>query len=528
MPQTAFWLPARARHLSHRSHVEHDLAERSMHSRIRLPPVGSQSASVRPVTNELSLKDELDRLQRLDNAQRAGYEFEDVVAGLFRREHFSVERHARAAAPRQTDLFVKRSTDIYLVETKYRRTPASINDVDSLFTRLDSTPPDVVGILCSHTGFSKSVVKRVEERSSRPVLLISGNELNAVADGTESFPGMLRRKRASLLTHREVELDRVHHLPTNSRSRVDPLPASDEQFVFLDGQRTDVLTSGGDFGPLIFTLDLIDIDWVPAGGVGVSADIDLDVENEHELKDVINELTHLGWTTPKARWTIQQGTVNWHGSGTRSFADQLLAWRERYQAVKSLHHSEEFSYLDVCDGGLYTLTGSVSASEHRRVGRTTISFQLTGIPLDTSPLKHLCDTFDVRSPVYFRPKEEKAVTIVHSDGPPRQIVKPIAFLVKPADRDDRTEEDWVAGIVIKHPGYQRAPSRRSTWLDGNVSGSEYLICHLRSWHPWGHPVKTYRLWHAQSTWTSEAQIVRPVADWDDKRIRRSRPRSPRA
>ncbi|TCC52133.1 hypothetical protein E0H73_40055 [Kribbella pittospori] len=480
------------------------------------------------MTNELSLRDELRRLQRLDKPQRAGYEFEDLVAGLFRREHFSVERHARAAAPRQTDLFVKRSNDVYLVETKYRRTRATIDDVDSLFTRLDATPSDVIGILCSHAGFSKSVVKRVEERSSRPVLLISGNELDAVADGIESFPGMLRRKRASLLTHREVELDRVHHIPAKRRPPVNPLPASDEQFVLLDGRRTDVLASGGDFGPLIFTLDLIDIDWVPAGGVGVSADIDLDVENEHELIAVIHELTHLGWTTPKARWTIQQGTVNWHGSGTRSFADQLVSWRERYRPVKSLHHTEEFSYLDVCDGGLYTLTGSISASERRRVGHTNISFQLTGIPLDTSPLKHLCDTFDVRSPVYFRPKDERAIATVHSDGPPRKIVKPLAFVIKPADPNDPTEEDWVAGIVIKHPGYLRSPARRNTWLDGNVSGSEYLICHLRSWHPWGHPVKAYRLWHAQSTWTSDAQIVRPVADWDDKRTRHSHSRGPDA
>jgi hypothetical protein len=187
---------------------------------------------VRLVTNELSLKDELRRLQRLDKPQRAGYEFEDLVAGLFRREHFSVERHARAAAPRQADLCVKRSNNVYLVETKYRRKPATINDIDSLFTRLDATPSDVVGILCSQAGFSKSVVSRVAERSSRPVLLIIGNELNAVGDGIENFPGMLRRKRASLLTHREVELDRVHHVPTKLRPPVDPLPASDELFVY--------------------------------------------------------------------------------------------------------------------------------------------------------------------------------------------------------------------------------------------------------------------------------------------------------
>jgi hypothetical protein len=57
--------------------------------------------------------------------------------------------------------------------------------------------------------------------------------------------------------------------------------------------------------------------------------------------------------------------------------------------VEERHHTEEFTYFDVCDGGLYTLTGSVSASEHRRVWQTSLSFQLVGVPLDTSPPRNV-------------------------------------------------------------------------------------------------------------------------------------------
>lgn len=159
-----------------------------------------------------SLSDALARLALMSDRHRAGREFEGVVAAMFRLQHFAVERHARAAAPRQTDLFVRRSNDVvYLVETKYHRRKATIDHVDSLFTRLDATPPEVIGILCSYNGFSDAVIDRVRERSKRPVLVLSGHELLAIADGREDLGGMLRRKKATLLMHREVELDRHAH-----------------------------------------------------------------------------------------------------------------------------------------------------------------------------------------------------------------------------------------------------------------------------------------------------------------------------
>jgi len=50
-----------------------------------------------------------------------------------------------------------------------------------------------------------------------------------------------------------------------------------------------------------------------------------------------------------------------------------------------------------------------------------------------------------------------------------------------------------------------------------VADSEYLVCDLRSWHPLSNPKSVYRLWNFESAWTSDALVVRPVADWDDKR-----------
>jgi hypothetical protein len=49
-----------------------------------------------------------------------------------------------------------------------------------------------------------------------------------------------------------------------------------------------------------------------------------------------------------------------------------------------------------------------------------------------------------------------------------------------------------------------------------LSDSEYLICRLRNWHLVDNPKSRYELWEFESAWTSDALIVRPLADWPDE------------
>ncbi|TDW76272.1 restriction endonuclease [Kribbella pratensis] len=450
----------------------------------------------------------------MSDRQRAGREFEGVVANMFRQQHFTVDRKAGAAAPRQTDLFVRRSNDVvYLIEAKYHRRKATIDHVDSLFTRLEATPPEVIGILCSNSGFSDAVIDRVRERSKRPVLLLSGNELLAIADGREDLTRLLRRKKATLLTHREVELDRHSNRLTRKPSKRADLPVSHGLFRLPDGQQRDVLSSGGDFGPFVFAPSLLDIDWVAGGGVGVFAEIELDVGDEAALIALLHELADMGWITPKGRWSIQQATTNWHGSGAGILAREIRGWRRRYRGIDSLHHTEEATYFDVCDGGFYTLTCDLSASKERIVRHATLSFQLVGIPIDTSPLRHLCETFEVRHSVFFRPRETKSVEITHAGKIRDHSVSPVALVVQ---EDDENGEVWVRGIVVEQPGFipPTVDGRRGdNWLGGHAGDSQYLICDLRSWHPLGHLIDNYELHYYETAWTSEAQLVHVVADW---------------
>lgn len=459
---------------------------------------------------------EFRRLKNSKGSQRRGYDFQDFVGSLFKRQHFSVVPSAGIAKPRQTDLLVTRGEETYLVETKWRTSKANINDVDSLFTRLDSAPSAVIGLLVSYAGFTEEAIKKVELRSNRPVILINGGELEQLVEWDRDIARLLVRKKAFLLTHRRVFFGGTGDGRTLSRKG--QLAVSPAEFVSLDGTRCKWIHGAGSFGEFTFVQELPDVDWVPAQGRSVSLDVDVPVHDERGVVALLHHLSGMGWATEAARWSIQQAATNWHGMGASAFAEALQGWRKRYKGIPT-HHSEEFCYFDVCDGGFYTLTANIAAHYHRVASYTMLSFQLTGIPLDTGSLKELLRAFDVREPCYFRPMEKKSVTRKwHLREPDRVALEPITFIAQKEDVFN-TDEEWIRGIVAKNPFYLPGSSlveRVPDWLPSHVFDSELLICDLHSWHPLSELRPQYELWGCESARTSDAVIVRPIAEWPER------------
>lgn len=155
--------------------------------------------------HDSSLPREFDELKRRTDAQGRGYAFEAFIGKMFQAEHFRVERKSRGT--RQIDLFATLGNEVYLVETKWRKGHVNINDVESLFTRLESKHSSVIGLLVSYSGFTAQVRDKVREKSHRPVLLVSGRELEGALGWRGNFIVLLRQKKEALLIHREVLLD---------------------------------------------------------------------------------------------------------------------------------------------------------------------------------------------------------------------------------------------------------------------------------------------------------------------------------
>jgi hypothetical protein len=468
-----------------------------------------------------ALPKEFEALKQRTDAHGRGFAFQPFVGKMFQAQHFRVEKKARAAKPRQIDLFATRGDEVYLIETKWRKDPANIDDIDSLFTRLEAVPPSVTGLLVSYAGFTDEVLQRVKDKSHRPILLISGVELEAALGWSGNFIGLLRRKKEALLVNRNVLIE-TEPPRRGTTQKVTPtdLPASKTEFLFPNGDRSPILCSGGEFGRFAFVSEMPDIDWHSSGGWGVTVDIAVPLQGQNDFLALIQLMAQTGWVSTEGNWNIQQATRNWHGFGTKTLCEALHGWRKRYEGLET-HHTEELCYFDEIEEGYYTLTAAISADSRRIVWRAELSFQLVGIPLDIKPLQELCERFGIHEHIHFRPRNEKSVT---RSRPPRNAkrrqVTPVAFVVARPDSEILKDEEWIVGIVIDNPFILKEGPKRKPWpkwAPDMLRDSEYLICSLRSWHQVDSIGKYgYEFWDFESSWTSDALLVRALADWRDE------------
>lgn len=458
------------------------------------------------------------RLELVTDPRARGSELEGLVKRLFSWAHFRVERNSGAAAPRQTDLSATNGTDNYLIEVKWQHAPADVGDVDNVRIRLTDTAGGVIGLLISVNGFTSTAIARVREKRDRPILLMTGAELTSALGDPAGLPNLLRDKHEELLIHGRVLLDSPpRRLSTAGAERgLDGMPLAAASFL-IAGERRPVLAGCGNFGQFVFVQDVPDVDWVPGGGVGVSADLSIPVDSQDALLASLRELAGSGWLTPRGRWNIQQATRNWHGIGPASMADAITSWADRYQGLDRIHHTEQLCYQDTCEGGFFTLTVDIAAGEPRRVWHCDLSLQLCGVPLDPTPLRQLAARLRADHPLYFRPRNDRAVTR-HSLHRENIKVHPVGLVVFDDDKDPIAQE-WACGIVIPNPfalPQHTSRAKPPEWLPGHLEGSEMLICALRQYHPFGHPVAGYRLTSCEWTWTSDALVFRATADWDAK------------
>lgn len=470
------------------------------------------------MTDDHSLAATLDRLKHATDPHRRGYAFQDFIGELFRVYHFRVVANPKSAYPRQTDLLASRGPETYLIEAKWMHHPATIDDIDTQFTRLDAVDPAVVGVFVSYSGFTDEAIRRVKDKSNRPVLLVTGDEIDRVVRWDGNFLGLLRQKKAALLTDREVLLDAFAlRQPRAQVTRRPALPTSRAEFVHPDGTRSRWVACGGSFGQFVFTQRLPDIDWADRSDYGVFLDVPLPARSEDDLLDVLYRLSDLGWASSEACWSFQQSKVNWHGLGAASFAEFLPMWRERGKSPDA-HHSEEFCYVDNFDGGFYTLTANIASHDVRQVMYARLSFQMGGIPLDTSPLRELCETFGEHERIYFRSRDERSV--VRYWLKPDVPIEPLALIVQADDLEPgRTE--FVCGAVIANPYFEargnEAPDDES--FPRMITSSEHLVCALDEWYPIDRSEASQQLVRIEHAWTSEAPVVRAAANWHGRRAK---------
>ncbi len=453
-------------------------------------------------------------LASLDDGQSRGRQFEALVAELFRAAHFHVTVDPQAARPRQTDLVAVLAGDTYLIETQWEGSKSDVSHVDDLRVRLQETHAPVVGVLISVAGFSNRAIERVRSQRDRPIVLVTGPELELVLAGPRGLRALLRRKERDLVVDGAVRFDDAGRSATKPRPR-GSLPSGRSTFLRADGKPW-LVSGGGSFNGLLFVGELPDADWTPSTGRGVVLDLALPPEDEGGLLHVLTELAQRGWVTDGGRWSIQQAHTTWHGAGCREFADAVCGWAARYaSATEPLHHTEQAMYFDTIEGLVYTLSVDLLAQQSRRVDYCNLSFQFTGVPVEPAPIRELAQAFGIDGAVYFRPMTEPAVQGHGILGSEAHDLAPLGFVVE-EDRLSRGDgPPIVTGIIVENPFLGR-DATSPTWWPAEASECELLVCALRSWHSLDEPRTAYHLRMVDWTRTSDAFVFRPVVDWDWK------------
>jgi Restriction endonuclease len=437
--------------------------------------------------------------------------FERLITTLFKRGYFKTERASRAAGRRQLDLVAsRRGGVVYMVEAKWKKRPLAVGDLDGLYARLDGTAPSTVGVLISPSGFQRGVVTEIIEKKQRPVLLLGPEELVAALDDPRSLARTLQRKHDHFMTTGEVLVG------SNDADINDPASSTwglrQPQLVDGNGLPLRWIRSDGGFGEFVFSQELTDIDWVPAGGRGVSLDLQPALHSETDLIELVDELVQGGWLSVGATWTIEQFNASWHGLGWSTFVESIGSSNQRYQEVDHVHHREEYCLTDSLDGQLLVLSGDISARRERVCFHSNLCFHLQGVPLDVEPFTHLAEVLGDEGFLHWRPTAERSLASAGFRGE-HLLLEPVAYVVE-EDPDDEREPVWVRGLVVANPFGGERPDHVGEWgWPAGLTETALVLCSLGQWHPWRDVPEAYELRNVEWAHTTDFAVVRVVADW---------------
>ncbi len=461
-----------------------------------------------------SLPLRFERLKREKDARRRGREFERIVQRLLEASRFRVRPNPGVARPRQTDIFASHLREEFVVEGKWQSEPFDIGDIDNVRSRLRRTPSHIGALVFSMSGFTKSAVNDVETDRERLILLFDRQEIVRAVHGEAGLLSLVQQKRRTLLEKGKVFFERARHIRPTQPPR--PIPALPEASVVVWHPELGVVTrvaGGGGFGHCVFTDDIPDVDWTTAQGHGVGFDLQLEIEEYGEIANVLDTLRRVGWISPDGRFTIQQSDTFWFGAGAGNFIRAIEERPARYaeSTIKHIHHTEEATYFDLCEGGFFTLSFDLDA-RNGRIDRAEFSAQLPGIPLDPHPFLQVTQELFLEEHGQFRPLAERPVFTAWHWMRRDLRVQPVAYLRK-------IDEEVVTGIVGRSPfrkllPYGKRPSEPEEHLIPLREFDE-LPFRLSSWHDTGDKVDYYYVRGFETAWTGSAFVCSLIADWNE-------------
>lgn len=450
--------------------------------------------------------------------------FEQEVAALFENAGFQVTSNAKAASPRQTDIFAHDEKLDLLIEVKTQKRPINIDDIDALRMRLNRTNASVVGVIFSKSRLTRGARKAIETDRTRAILTFVEQEIDQLRDGRKNIWSLIEQKRESLTVHGKIWQSAARA----SQYLNVTLPTGDVSFC-IGRSAAPYFESRSRMSGASYALEIHDTGWGAHGGEGVRLAIRIELNGISDLRDLMGYLHKTFGLSRNGMFFIHQSESCWHGVGAEEFLRAANDWRERYSKspAKRFHHSEELGYYD----RLYT--GWVHLSAQQRVGDDTgergaflhnaeIVIQLPGVPADMSRFLRLCQYvnndwahFNYVASRWTMSRRLKTT----------QRLKPIGQVLKadygPTDKPN-LDSRVVVAIIARNPFYKKSSLPKELLVPEllplrQITENELILCDLRDWHDENSTPDYYYLEGVEVTECGTGPILRPFGTWHKMR-----------
>ena len=451
---------------------------------------------------------------------KRGRRFEIEIAELLHTFGFEVTQNAKAARPRQTDIFASAGGIDLLIETKDRKRTIDVADIDALRSRLNRVAHDIVGVIFTTSKLTREAIKSIESDRQREVIVFVREEIERIRRGEQSLRTLLDRKRKELRVGGRAWFG----LLLRSEYIDVKLPIGTIEFE-VRNKVFSYFESKSSFSGACFALQIPDPGWGMSGGEGARLSIDLDVYTAKDLRNIFGCLHERFGLSKNGMFSIQQSECCWYGVGPENFIQTAAAWQERYRKSKSknFHHAEALVYFDQFRNGWVEISSQQHFRPYSNDGQSDLFhaelvIQLPGIPVDTSPFLKLCQ--------YLGAEWANFEFIGSRWTATRRLKKPLVLRTlgliidkNPFPRDGAAREETVVGVVAQNPFYgAKTLPQELLSFDGGVQQemkeTEAIPCALRDWHGVDIKVDHYRLTGFEVTVGGVGNIIRPFGTWN--------------
>ena len=152
-----------------------------------------------PADPRATLRTMFEGLVQSEDVQRRGYLLQDLMRRIFELEGIPVNRSfTRNEGAEQIDGAFRFEGWHYIVECRWRERLANIRELDGLNGQVDRSGRQTMGVFLSINGWSENVPQLLRQNSYKSIVLMNGEDLRSVLDGSVNLEVLIREKLAKL------------------------------------------------------------------------------------------------------------------------------------------------------------------------------------------------------------------------------------------------------------------------------------------------------------------------------------------